>query len=356
MNHDDQGLAALGWGDAWQAAFAALAQPGPRGAREPGCHDSLLPGWRPARVVLEHGRFLRVHDGRGERLAEAAGKLRHAAASAADLPTVGDWVAISDRDAKLVTVNQVLPRRTRLSRTRVGGRGRQPGGRATEQVVAANVDVVLLMMGLDDDFNLRRLERYLALAHTAGVAPVLVLNKADRAPDLPGQRAGVEALAPGLPVVVTTLSAPEGAAPLLAHLGPRTTAAVLGSSGVGKSTFLNHVAGQAVQRTAEVRASDRRGRHTTSYAQLFMLPGGALLIDTPGLREVQPWEGGVAVGATFADVEAFTHRCRFDNCRHGDEPGCAVQDALVTGELDPARWASFRKLQAEQLGRGGRRR
>jgi ribosome biogenesis GTPase / thiamine phosphate phosphatase len=334
MDDANPGLAAFGWNQAWQDAFAALAQPAP-GA------------WRPARVVLEHGRFLRVHDGARERLAVAAGKLRHAAASAADLPTVGDWVAIADRDAELVGIHQVLPRRGRLSRSRAGRR-------ATEQVVAANVDRVILMMGLDEDFNLRRLERYLALAYGAGTAPVVALNKADLAPDPEGQRAAVVALAPEVPVVTTRLHDAGGEGPLLAHLLPGSTVAVLGSSGVGKSTLLNRILGQAVQRTADVRASDRRGRHTTSHAQLFRLPGGALLIDTPGLREVQLWDAATGLQAAFAEVEALAATCRFDNCRHGEEPGCAVQAALASGALAPSRWTSFLKLRGEQA--GGRRR
>jgi ribosome biogenesis GTPase len=318
------GLHEYGWTEAWQQAFAGLAQP----------------AWRPGRVVLEHGRFLRVQDGTGERLAVAAGRLRHAAGSAAELPTVGDWVAVTESDRNLLKIQRVLPRRTRLSRARAGGRG-------DEQVVAANVDRVVLTMGLDADFNLRRLERYLSLAHAAGIDPVILLNKLDLAPDPAGQRAQVAALAPAVPVVTTTLSEPDGHAPLLPHLVPALTVAVLGSSGVGKSTLLNRLAGQDLQRTADVRASDRRGRHTTSHAQLFLLPGGALLVDTPGLREIQLWEAESGLRDAFADIEALASGCRFPDCRHGEEPGCAVKAALASGTLDRARFASFAKLRSE---------
>jgi len=328
-----RGLASLGWGPEWAAAFAPLAGP----------------ELRPARVVLEHGRFLRVHDGDRELLAVAAGRLRHDAASAAELPTVGDWVAIQHTAARrggeeLAQIQKVLPRRSRFSR-------RRAGVRAEEQVVAANVDTVLLMMGLDQDFNPRRLERYLTLAYASGAHPVVVLNKADLTTDLDEQWATVQKLRPGLPVVVLQLKGPDPAratAVLDPFLIPARTLALLGSSGVGKSTLLNQLAGAVLQRTGDVRQSDRRGRHTTSYAQLFALPGGALCIDTPGLREIQLWEADTGIDAAFEDVAALASACRFGDCRHEAEPGCAVQAALAAGTLAADRWSSFVKLRAEQ--------
>jgi ribosome biogenesis GTPase len=322
------GLAALGWGPEWATAYAPLA----------------TPELRPARVVLEHGRYLRVHDGQAEVLAVASGRLKHEADSAAALPTVGDWVAIQHAPGEeLAQIRQVLPRKSRFSR-------RRAGVRAEEQVVAANVDTALLMMGLDNDFNLRRLERYLALAFTSGAQPAILLNKADLAEDLPAQRAAVEALRPGLPVFVLQLA--HGGGPAVAALAPLLVAgrtlALLGSSGVGKSTLLNQLAGQQLQRTGDVRASDSRGRHTTSYAQLFPVPGGALCIDTPGLREIQLWEADQGIDSTFADIAALAAGCRFADCRHQAEPGCAILQALAAGTLAPDRHASFVKLVAEQ--------
>jgi ribosome biogenesis GTPase len=343
-----RGLASLGWGPEWAAAFAPLAGP----------------DVRPARVVLEHGRFLRVHDGERELLAVSAGRLRHDAASAADLPTVGDWVAIQHAPGlrggeDLAQIQKVLPRRSRFSRRRVGMR-------AEEQVVAANVDTVLLMMGLDQDFSLRRLERYLSLAYSSGAEPAVVLNKVDLATDLDSQWSTVQQLRPGLPVLTLQLTGADPArvtAALAPFLVAGRTLALLGSSGVGKSTLLNHLAGADLQRTGDVRQSDHRGRHTTSYAQLFSLPGGALCIDTPGLREIQLWDADQGIDSAFEDVAAVARTCRFGDCRHEAEPGCAVQQALAAGTLAADRWASFVKLRAEQdeqaratRGRGRRRR
>ena len=327
-----EGLQALGYSPHWEAAFATAAlTTGPSRT-----------GLRPARVVLEHGRFLRVHDGQAEHLAVPAGRLRHDAQSAAELPTVGDWVAIQQvASEELAQIRQVLPRRSRFSR-------RRAGHKVEEQVVAANVDVVILMMGLDSDFNPRRLERFLSLAHASGARSVVALNKADAATDLPSQMAAIAAVAGTAPLVSMSLRDPDGHAAVLPFIVPRETVALLGSSGVGKSTLINRLSGSDVQRTGEVRAGDGRGRHTTSYAQLFRLPGGALCIDTPGLREIQLWDAEEGMGGAFADIEELAARCRFTDCRHGDgQPGCAVQQALTESVIPPDRWQSFLKLRAE---------
>src|SRR6185436_10934401 len=276
----------------------------------------------------EHGRFYRVSTGDEELRAVAAGRLRHEAKSAAQMPTVGDWVAILVRDDGLATIRHVLPRRSKFSR-------RTAGRAAGEQVVAANVDTVFLMMGLDRDFNPRRLERYLAVAAASGAAPVVLLNKADVL--APGEReerlAAVGAVAHGVPVLALSVRAGDGLEELRRHLAPARTAALLGSSGVGKSTLLNLLATADLQRTGAVGVQDGRGKHTTSHAQLFALPDGALIIDTPGLRELQLWEPEASLEGAFADVLALAAGCRFSDCGHGEEPGCAVRAAVADGRL-----------------------
>ena len=316
----------LGWTPELAAAFAGLG----------------APELRPARVVLEHGRFYRVATAEGELRAVATGRLRHEAANAAAMPTVGDWVAVRTGADGLASIRHVLPRRSKFSR-------RSAGARAAEQVVAANVDTVFLMMGLDRDFNPRRLERYLAVAAASGAAPVVLLNKVDvvSEEERAERLAAVAAVGHGVPVLALSVREGEGLEELRRHLAPARTAALLGSSGVGKSTLLNRLATADLQRTGAVGAQDGRGKHTTSHAQLFALPDGALIIDTPGLRELQLWEPEASLEGAFTDVLALAAQCRFSDCRHGEEPGCAVRAAVGEGRLAAERLASFEKLRGE---------
>lgn len=259
----------------------------------------------------------------------------------AEFPGVGDWVALAaaemEGDAKIVAV---LPRRSRFSR-------RAAGDPTEEQVVAANIDTVFLVAGLDGDFNPRRIERYLLVAAESGAAPVIVLNKADRTDDPHAHAEAVRALAGETPVHVVSCRAPETLEVLRQYLGPGQTGALLGSSGVGKSTIVNRLLGEERLATQDVREADSRGRHTSTARQLVRLPGGGVIIDTPGMRELQLWDTGDA-GAAFADVEALGEGCRFRDCRHQQEPGCAVQGAVAAGSLHATRLASYHKLQAEQ--------
>jgi ribosome biogenesis GTPase len=317
-------LRALGWDDHFATAFAPYA-------------DQSVPG----RVILEHQKIYRVATADAEVLARVRGRLRHQADRRDHFPAVGDWVAVApapigtDSEA---SIEALLPRRSRFSR-------KVAGETTEEQVVAANIDTVFLVSGLDHDFNLRRIERYLTTAWDGGAKPVIILNKADLAFDLAAVIAEVEAVASGAPIHAMCSKSGAGVEVLGTYLAPGQTCAFLGSSGVGKSTLVNRLRGDERQRTAEVRASDSRGRHTTTTRELLELPGGGLLIDTPGMREMQLWEGSLE--DAFADIHALSAGCHFRDCKHVSEPRCAVAEAAEHGGLDPARLASFRQLQRE---------
>jgi ribosome biogenesis GTPase len=298
-------------------------------------------GLVPGRVIITHVRDVRVRTARAERLAGISGRLRLAGRRPEERPTVGDWVALRPREGSGRTlVHGVLPRRTAFVR-------RAAGDHTVQQVLAANVDTVFLVMGLDRDYNPRRIERALVLAWESGAEPVIVLNKTDLCDDVEARRAYVEAAAPGAPVVPVAAKRSEGLEGLSPWLRRGRTVALLGSSGVGKSTIVNRLLGEERQRTREVRQSDQRGRHTTTHRELLAIPGGGLLIDTPGLREIQIWATEEGLATAFEDIEALSVRCRFRDCAHEAEPGCAVRAAVEEGRLGPERLASFHKLRAE---------
>ncbi|HVP48944.1 MAG TPA: ribosome small subunit-dependent GTPase A [Bryobacteraceae bacterium] len=281
----------------------------------------------PARVALADRELFVVWTANGDREVAAGGRLRY---EGSDWPAVGDWVALEGG----TRIASVLPRRTAFSR-------KEPGRATREQVIAANIDVLFVVAGLDDDFNLRRLERYLLMARESGARPVVVLNKADLRADAAKAAAETERL--GAPVAVISALDGSGVATLEQHIAAGETAALTGSSGVGKSTLLNRLLGSDRQCVQEVRESDSRGRHTTVRRELFLAPNGWLIIDTPGLRELQLWAGAESVDAAFADIAELARECRFRDCRHQGEPGCAVAESGI----DEARLASYAKLLRE---------
>jgi ribosome biogenesis GTPase len=328
-------LSSLGWDDFFASSF------------QPFSNDGLV----PARVALEHKHAFELLSVYGEFTAECTGKLLHTARRRADLPAVGDWVAVRFRPGEYhacpeqrrrADIHAILPRRTKFSRGAVGDSG-------GEQIVATNVDHVLLVTALDQNYSLRRIERYLTLAWESGAQPVVVLNKADLHPDPAAARAEVESIAIGAPVLTLSAAHGSGLDTLEPWLAPGRTLALLGSSGVGKSTLINRILRHERQQTSPISDAVGKGRHTTSRRELIVAPSGALVIDTPGMRELQLWDTDVStLDTTFADVAQLATQCRFSDCSHRGEPGCAIQAALDAGALAFERWQSFQKLQREQ--------
>ena len=296
----------------------------------------------PARIIAQSRGIWRIAGDFGECPAEAAGKLRLAAEEGADWPATGDWVAVELRDmCSAALIQEVLPRRSQFVR-------KMAGKKFAEQVIAANIDIALLVSALDGDFNPRRVERYLAQCWESGARPVIVLNKADACEDPQERAQEMEKAAMGVPVCILSAKTGRGFGELEAYFFAGQTLVLMGSSGVGKSTILNRLLGCSIQDVQEVRQSDSRGRHTTTARQIFILAGGALLMDTPGLRELQLWDADDGISRAFADIDTLAGECRFTDCSHKTEPGCAVQAAIDQGALDMARLGNWRKLQREQ--------
>ncbi len=302
---------------------------------EPYAAEGLVPG----RVAVQHRGAYDVLTAEAELRCDVPARLVREAPSLAALPAVGDWVAVEPTGAATGTIRALLERRSRFSRKRAGET-------TEEQVLAANVDVVFLVTSLNEDLNLRRLERYLILAWDSGASPAVLLTKADLVDDVPAAVAEVEAVAVGVPVLAVSVRTGEGMDAVRALLGPGVTGALLGSSGVGKSTLVNALLGEERLATNEIR-DDGQGRHTTVRRELVQLPGGGLLVDTPGIRELQLWAVDDGLDETFDDVTSLFADCRFADCRHDAEPGCAVKQALADGRLAPERWESYVKLQGE---------
>jgi ribosome biogenesis GTPase len=318
-----QGRARLGWNDFFQEQIA-LDTPPPQ----------------VARVIEEQRGAYRVA-GDFDGWAEVSGKFRHGARAIAEFPAVGDWVCVTAAGgSERAVITRRLDRRSTISR--------KAAGRAVEeQVLAANVDTIFLVTALAEDLNPRRLERYLTVVRDAGAVPVVVLNKTDLSADPEGQAADVRARLPFVDVLAISARRGDGLAALDSYLSPTRTVALIGSSGVGKSTLVNRLLGHERLKTAEISDVHGKGRHTTTARHLVDLPGGALLIDTPGMRELQPWVEESAIAETFEDIAELAQGCRFGDCAHESEPGCAVLAAVERGELSPERLEHFRHLGRE---------
>lgn len=322
-------LAPYGWDSAWQDIFST----------------EIAIGLEPARVVVELRRhYYAVVTATGELLAECTGKYHHDAQREPALyPAVGDWVAVAPSPGAegRAQLHALLPRRSRFSR-------QSAGGEQSQQLIAANIDVVFLVSGLDRNYNPKRIQRFLVAARDSGAEPVIVLNKADLHDDPEAVRSEIQRLVPGVAVIITSSHTRRGLKLLGGHAQPGRTLAFVGSSGVGKSSLINRLARDAELPTAEVREKDAKGRHTTTRRELVLAPSGALIIDTPGMRELQLWDADEALAEAYADIGELALRCRFTSCLHEDEPGCAVRAAVEAGTLPAERLASYRKLKAEQ--------
>ena len=314
-------LMQLGYSSQFAAAFGKLAELGDE----------------PARVLAVHRDRLVISTSDGEHSATLDARLRKG--EALDRPATGDWVAVHATGSEVLGVRALVPRRSAFIRGAAGQK-------ATPQVVAANIDLALIVTALPGDFNERRLERYLALTWESGAMPVIVLTKCDLVPDADEFVTTARSLAPGVDVMTIAADSDDGVTVLQSLIPHAATIALLGSSGVGKSTLVNRLAGEEVMRTGKV-VVDGRGRHTTTHRELRRLASGLLVIDTPGMRALQLWSADAGIHQVFDDIIALSESCRFADCGHGNEPGCAVMDALHTGQLDEERLASWRKLVRE---------
>jgi ribosome biogenesis GTPase / thiamine phosphate phosphatase len=318
-------LEQYGWNEQYEKQFKSLS----------------VEQYMPGRIFIENRGLYRLYTEIGELQGEISGKFRYNAKGLDEFPAVGDWVALeSIPDENKAIIHAVLPRRSKFSR-------KVAGVLTQEQVVAANFDYVFIISSLNKDFNIRRMERYLTMAWESGASPVIVLNKKDICPDVAKKLCEVEAIAYGVPVFTVSAVTGDGIEELQNYLKTGCTIVFLGSSGVGKSTLTNRLAGCEIMEVKEIREDDARGRHTTTFRQLVILPGGGIVIDTPGMRELQLWEADTGLQGAFEDIGVMAKNCRFSDCRHVNEPGCAIRAAIQEGLMSEQRLESYSKLQKE---------
>jgi len=328
MNKESPGiLKQLGWNSFFEEEFQRLESA----------------EWQPARVISQQKNSYTIQGEHGELNATVSGRLRYQFDNVDSYPVVGDWLAVAVRPGERKGIIQaIIPRKSSFSRKTAGELTQQ-------QVVAANVDTVFLVSGLDGgrNFNLRNIERYLTVAWNSGAQPVIVLNKADVCEDVPSRIDEAELVASGVPVHAVSAVSGWGLDALYAYITSGDTVALLGHSGVGKSAIINALLGEERQQVGTVRSRDRRGRHTTTSRELILLPGGGAVIDTPGMREIQLWGEESVLDDAFNDIERIAENCRFVDCQHDSEPGCAVREAIQRGDIDNARFQSYLRLKRE---------
>jgi len=316
----------LGWNEYFEANFNSLR-----------CEKDMM----AARIIAEHRETYKILCEAGELSAEITGKMRFAAKCRVDFPAVGDFVAVSARpDEKSASIHAVIPRKTAICR-------KATGDYSYEQIVAANVDIVFIVTSLNGEYKPRRLERYLTLVYESGAKPVIILTKADLCEDYEAMAEQTRAACIGVDTIVASSITGLGFENIEAALKPGITAVFAGSSGVGKSSVLNRLMGRDIQKINEIREDDARGRHTTTHRELFLLESGALLIDTPGMRELQMSDDLNGLEEAFNDIESLAQNCRYRDCRHDAEPGCAVASAIERGELDYKRFQNYKNLRRE---------